>query len=95
MLKKLEMLKEKVAAYCFGDSGLKLKANAPPTIPKIAPTKNPPIPKKLMAENTIITVPQIKCSPGCARSITALITIMMPESKPTIETPAIKLYELA
>jgi hypothetical protein len=57
MLKKLEMLKEKVAAYCFGDSGLKLKANAPPTIPKIAPTKNPPIPKKLMAENNNYCAP--------------------------------------
>lgn len=58
--------------------GTQLNANAPPIVPRIAPTTNPPIPMKLIIENSSIIKPCVLCSAGLVFSINALIVTKIP-----------------
>jgi len=55
-------------------------------MPSIAPMKKPPMPTRLTAENTIMTVAQIMCSRGCTLNITAPITTITHKSSLTAKS---------
>ena len=60
---------------------------------KKAPTKKPPIPRKLITENTNINVPQVTRSEVRVLSIIALARMTIPDTKATNEAIIIKLCE--
>lgn len=65
----------------WGD-GFQLRVRMPPTIPNMAPTMNPPSPRKLRTEKTSTSTPQILTWPGLVRRTTAETSTMIPEARP-------------
>ena len=63
-------------------------------MPIIAPMKKPPMPTKLTAENTIMTIAQIICCRGLSLRLIALITTTTPQITLTSEIAARKPLEL-